>query len=504
MNTQPKTDNVIQIDAYVSSGNIDYNKINEIHKQIEDVNISPSDGVYKMYEMFPNNIKNINDYVYKLNGISKPDIKKASARWLKKTSPGDDAEINSLPEYVEHYFITNGIEIGVDSAIRNKPVFIPDDASDEVENILRTENESKKVTIENISTDIENELNAIDCPKYWRSHDYIKRNVLKYISDSIDKKRLSIIQPLMISKPGYQDYTAFIDAAKIISSDNPEYVAAILYHFIWQSKRKMTGRPVHNHMMPIFTGKQDCGKSKFVNDYFLKPISGLFCGAGFSQIGDDRNVELSTNNYVIFCDEMVGASKIENNVIKNSITRETITYRPMATNASINVKNNVTFIGCTNESLSDLIRDETGARRFPIINYGNANGYDAPWKNPEFEKIDWHKLWCNVNPADESVFVTHPHLYDITMENINENKYISPFQHWMTTTDDKPNNHSPKTAKSLFELYDAYMKKYHPSSKSYGLTKFQREISDYSANNKFVIMLVNSNTKQKTYYWNKQ
>lgn len=370
---------------------------------------------------------------------------------------------------------------------------------------MGAKNASKILYINDIATGIQNKLIFEECPKEFKQHTYIKNNISKYINDKSHEKRLEIIQSLLFADNGYNDYTAFIDVAKIISSDYSEYVAAILYHFIWQTKRKMTGRSVHNHMMPVFTGKQNCGKSKFINDYFLKPILGLYSPATFSQIGDDRQVELVTNNYVIFFDEMIGTNKSDNNVIKNAITRENITYRPMGTNETKSAKNNATFIGCTNESLADLIRDETGARRFPIINYGDANGFNAPWKNPEFEKINWDNLWCIVNPSDDSVFEKHPRLFDSAMEKINENKFISPFQDWAMSMTDKPDHISPKTSKSLYEFYHEYMKKYHPSSPPISITKFNRQMAQYSNDNaQTVVMLVDSSSKLKTYYWNKQ
>ena len=436
MNTQQNTDN---------NEKIDYNKINEICDDIKNVIKTPSDGVFEMYRLFPKNIDEINGYVVKFDGITKHDINYAKKRWNKIMLQSDNDEIKNIEQYITEYFTEHCYEIDINKSIYIKPICVSNDADDFEKNILGAKNASKILYINDIATGIQNKLIFEECPKEFKQHTYIKNNISKYINDKSHKKRLEIIQSLLFADNGYNDYTAFIDVAKIISSDDSEYVAAILYHFIWQTKRKMTGRPVHNHMMPVFTGKQNCGKSKFINDYFLKPILGLYSPATFSQIGDDRQVELVTNNYVIFFDEMIGTSKSDNNVIKNAITRENITYRPMGTNETKNAKNNATCIGCTNESLADLIRDETGARRFPIINYGDANGFNAPWKNPEFEKINWDNLWRIVNPSDDSVFEKHPRLFDSAMEKINENKFISPFQDWAMSMTDKPDHISPKT-----------------------------------------------------------
>ncbi len=479
---------------------LDYNEINKIYEHIENGKILPVDAILMLYNQFPNNIKKINNEVIKHSDISKVDTKNAIKQWVNRDSK-KQIDAATMPEYIQKYFSDKGIDISIDGVIRNNPVSIPPDADEDMILMLRAENESKTMYISDIAIDCQNLIMSGGYPKEWRSYDYIQRNIVKYMNDTIQEKRLGVIQPLMVSKGGYKDYTAFIDAAKIISSDNPDYVAAVLYHFVWQTKRKMTGYPVLNHMMPIFTGKQNGGKSKFINEYFLKPITGLFCGAAFSQIGDDRNVQLSTNNYVIFCDEMIGANKTENNVIKNAVSRETITYRPMGTNASVTVKNNVTFIGASNESLADIIRDDTGARRFPIINYGDAAGYDAPWQNPDFAKINWEVLWRNVNPADDSVFEKHPDLFTLTMKNIDANKYVSPFQHWMSDLSDKPNQTASKTAKSLYILYTAFMKDYYVSSNAIGSMKFYREIAKYADDNPKQIVKITDRTGTNLYHW---
>ncbi len=480
---------------------IDFNEIDKLYKEVENVKMLASDMVLMLYRQYPDNIKEITDAVAKYKEISANDIKNAKKQLIKNKTK--TIEATTLPEFIKKYFSLNGIDIDIQGSIKNKPDDISENDDVEMELILRASNNAKIMFVSDIATNIQNEIIENDYPKEWRPYDYIQRNIISYMNDTTQEKRLEVIQPLMMSKGGFKDYMAFLDAARIISNDNPDYVAAVLYHFIWQAKRKMTGFNVDNHMMPIFTGKQNCGKSRFVNDYLLKPITGLFTEANFTQVGDDRNVALSTNNYVLFCDEMIGSNKTENNIIKNAISRKDIQYRPMGTNASLNVPNNVTFIGCTNESLADLIKDDTGARRFPIINYGDIGGYESPWMNPKFNEIDWFKLWCNVNPKEECVFKRHPNLLGLTMDNINENKYISPLQHWFSDMDDKPKSISPKDGKAMYLLYAEFIKTFHQSSKPISSTKFFRELSNYADEHNDLITKHTDRNRNKTYYWNK-
>lgn len=175
-----------------------------------------------------------------------------------------------------------------------------------------------------------------------------------------------------------------------VTETSPEFVEAILRKFIWQVKRKMIGLPVSNHLMPVILGPQGVGKSTFVRDIFLKPISELTGNTDFKMIEEERNTE-QWRNFALFLDEMGYADKADIDNVKNKITAVSVTGRPMGTNFNVQYRQNATFIGCSNKELNQLIRDETGNRRFAALRFSS---------NPDWSKTDAivpTLLWLSVD-----------------------------------------------------------------------------------------------------------
>ncbi|WP_179874223.1 VapE domain-containing protein [Rhizobium sp. L43] len=156
-----------------------------------------------------------------------------------------------------------------------------------------------------------------------------------------------------------------------VSETSAAFVVAVLQKFIWQVKRKMIGLPISNHLMPVILGPQGVGKSTFVRDIMLQPVEELTGATDFKMIEEDRNTE-QWRNYVLFLDEMGFAGKADIDAVKNKITAPSVTGRPMRTNSNVQYRQNATFIGCSNKELNQLIRDETGNRRFVALRYSST------------------------------------------------------------------------------------------------------------------------------------
>jgi hypothetical protein len=167
-------------------------------------------------------------------------------------------------------------------------------------------------------------------------------------------------------------------------------VVAVFNKFIWQVKRKIAGLPVFDHLMPVILGSQGTGKSTLIRK-LLEAIDELWVMSDFKQITDDRNISL-WRNFAVFLDEMGWASKSDMDTVKNIITAPTLTRRVMKTNVTQEVAQNVTFIGAANaEELSDLIRDQTGTRRFVSVTMTDRPDRDV------INSIDWFDVWQSVD-----------------------------------------------------------------------------------------------------------
>jgi len=188
-------------------------------------------------------------------------------------------------------------------------------------------------------------------------------------------------------------------AAFDTSHTSPGFAIAVVKKFMWQIKRKGMGLTVTNHLMPVITGKQGGGKSTLVSS-MLAPIADGVKSATFSDIADNRLIDMWSTP-VLFMDEMSGAKKADMNTVKQAITASSLTRRPMRTNTDVQVAQLATFIGCANEGLGEIIRDNTGIRRFAELEFAQ----EPDWKT--MAEIDWLMLWHSVDEMgdDPSILV---------------------------------------------------------------------------------------------------
>ncbi|XUY25839.1 VapE domain-containing protein [Agrobacterium sp. rho-8.1] len=155
---------------------------------------------------------------------------------------------------------------------------------------------------------------------------------------------------------------------------SPAYVKAVYKKFVWQVKRKMLNLPITYHLMPVILGPQGTGKSWFVVKILNAYLSQFVHSSTFESIGEERLAE-QWDYPIQWCDEMAYASLANADIVKNRITSDKVFYRPMGENYSLPVTNRSTFIGASNKnSIADIIRDETGNRRFAPVVYSNVPG----------------------------------------------------------------------------------------------------------------------------------
>ena len=227
---------------------------------------------------------------------------------------------------------------------------------------------------------------------------------LPVLRNALDLKLTAMTEASLkqvISKMKYkhdinQNMKKFVHA--LIGKDD-EIVEAVLKHFVWQSKRKMFGLEVYDHLMPILYGStQRQGKSSAVRK-FLSPINGLWCNAKLCDISDERKAKMFSNNFGAFFDEMQGASKLDMECIKERITSEFISFRALFTNVVSQLKNNSTPIGVANKPLALILRDSTGMRRFFEIEISKRCDWDA------MNKIDFLALWQDIDEKQDIPYI---------------------------------------------------------------------------------------------------
>ena len=127
-------------------------------------------------------------------------------------------------------------------------------------------------------------------------------------------------------------------------------------------------------------------------------------------IEDSRQIEL-WRNYVLVFDEMAYASRGDISVMKEIITNVNgLTRKPLYTNNSQIVPQSATFIGTTNKRLADVIKDQTGMRRFAELISQDAIVHDDI--NAFIGAGDITRLWqtvdeMKVSPLDNDLLMGH-------------------------------------------------------------------------------------------------
>ncbi len=189
------------------------------------------------------------------------------------------------------------------------------------------------------------------------------------------------------------------------TGDVSELSVACIKHFVWQAKRKMISKEAVYHLVPHLWGQQGGGKTQAVKK-LLEPVKGLVLHWKVNDSVDARNTQTLANNFVCLFDEMAGLERTELESLKHIITAEVVDYRPMRTNACVQVRQNCSFIGISNKSLGQNIYDPSGLRRFVDM--------------PCLKKVDWELI--NAVKAIE--------IWRCVDENL-ERGYIEPFQNEM-------------------------------------------------------------------------
>jgi len=252
-----------------------------------------------------------------------------------------------------------------------------------------------------------------------------------------------------------------------LSEHSADFVIAVLKKFIWQVKRKMLNERVDNHLMPVILGPQGVGKSTFVRDFLLGPIDEFVGNTNFKEIEETRNME-QWNNYALFLDEMGYAGKADIDNVKNKITAVTVSGRPMRTNANVQYRQNATFIGCSNKELDQLIRDETGNRRFVALRFS---------KSPDWSKtkdVDPRHLWTSVDERGEDPTKGIADELRAAQEAVREKSQV---EQWMEHYEEgNPAKGTKRFAKELYDLYSDWAAKYAPG-RSMEVNMFGKELS---------------------------
>jgi hypothetical protein len=225
---------------------------------------------------------------------------------------------------------------------------------------------------------------------------------------------------------------------------------AVMIHWIWQIKRKVYGLSVQAHLMPVFCGLTNTGKSVAVRR-LISPLAAISSESDLKRIGDSREDFILIRSFIMFLDEMAKASSADFEILKYKITANTIEYRKLGSNATVKGSQNATFIGTSNYSVIDIIKDPTSARRY----YELWVKGKCDWKT--INEIDYLQIWRSVNEQDDEASHLKGHEDEIKKRQdiIRDRDSV---EEWLEYDNLKPVDGVEKKEVKARELYDVYMR----------------------------------------------
>ncbi len=175
---------------------------------------------------------------------------------------------------------------------------------------------------------------------------------------------------------------------KAVSGSVDTAVVGGFLQFLWCVKRSLAGSEREHDIMPILYNQiQGNGKSTAVRRLVM-PLEELVDSITVETLADERKRADLGRFAVGVWDEMEGADKRDTDAIKNAISSQTVSYRPMRTNDNVTLVRLMNFIGTSNKPLAAMVRDSSGNRRFmevetpPRLDQEAINeiNYDLLWQ----------------------------------------------------------------------------------------------------------------------------
>lgn len=230
------------------------------------------------------------------------------------------------------------------------------------------------------------------------TYETIKMALEEYADNVILQKREELAAKLQFS--GTENLGPLSDFLFYITGQRDEKDLAVMAHWVWQVKRKLTNQKVFFHIMPMFYGTQGGGKSEAIKHLFGPVHSLTLENLSLTDIVKTEKIAFELGRCLVaFFDEMSGADKADVEALKRQITATHNDTRTFFTQKFVKVPQNVSFIGASNKALNELIYDPTGMRRFYQINTVERFDWGA------INSLDYEALYKGINEGRETGYM---------------------------------------------------------------------------------------------------
>lgn len=252
---------------------------------------------------------------------------------------------------------------------------------------------------------------------------------------------------------------------------------AVLGHFIWQVKRKLFQLPSAHVICPVLVGKQGCGKSRAL-DMLIRPLKPFSIDGNLSLFSRE-NEKFAFGTYYIFkLDEFAGVDKAELESVKQLMDSESVNFRAYYTQKMTHMPNISCFIAASNTSITDVIRDQTGTRRFYEIPCIDKLDWNTIGGHSEDHGIDYHALWRMIDENANSPLIPFKDAVETYQKKFRSKSYV---EQWLEDKNLIPMENTTTELKSAAQLHKEFMLwlKDQGNSSSYTTQSLGKELRKY-------------------------
>ena len=205
------------------------------------------------------------------------------------------------------------------------------------------------------------------------------------------------------------EFNSLLKAIRSPKSKVPfELDYAAMRHIVWQIKRRFFDKDPYNVLVMFFYGYQGCGKTTLMRN-LTRPLKEYYSEQEADSVTDARNGPMLERMFIIGIEELAGVGKVGADKLKALVTKQYATTRVLGTHITTSTKVNVNLMGTSNRSISAVLRDETGMRRWYQV-YCPLKG-EGTMDFQAMDKIDWDVLWTGTDEnCDKSPLFSDPKL----------------------------------------------------------------------------------------------
>lgn len=247
--------------------------------------------------------------------------------------------------------------------------------------------------------------------KTWTTEIFV--NQFRYYVDHTDHRNRLKLRQDMAFKPENELFTIraldhILRTWRVVG--DAELSREVFRHWMWQTKRYVHGLPVRGPIFLNVFGTQGSGKSTMLMS-LCRNLKEYSMTKTLDEIMDQRNIEVWSKNYMVFFEELslngMDSKSMGGFVstLKQLLTADEVSGRIMHSTKQQTVKRTFSPLSASNDTITNVIHDPTGMRRFfeIVLDAPKADGVVERCEEAESLPVD--RFWSGIDHTLENGYI---------------------------------------------------------------------------------------------------